>query len=522
MIGGALSSAAYSQEKVVNHPDFGYILGSDPWLTSENASGLYRLQPDNVSYAELSFTKDNGKFINYFQSGNSYTYGAKAESFYRLSPRTVVYGKVSYDNFEGKNMGGSSFIDPYYNPFNIVAESDETAGDKQMERYHLVGALSVDVYKGLNLGGKIDYTAANYAKFRDLRHKNKLTDLSLTVGASYPLNRTVELGLNYYYRRTVEGIEFATYGNRDVQYYSLIDFGAFFGRREVFGDTGYTQSQDDKPVFNQFHGVSAQIQFNFSPGIKLFNEFTYRSRDGYFGKQAPRSIVYTEHNGTVYRYRGVLSIRTTKNLHTVELSAGKEKLDNNENIYNSEDPNSDVVYYGANRVLDQNRINAELTYTANLNVSGYVPQWVLKSGVNYYQQNRAASLFPYYRKQTINTVSLNLQANRNIFASGNQIYKVQLGGAFGTGSGTEKNDGLYTGEPGGSTPVVLDNYLHREYEYFTSPRFELTTGFGYQRPVNNNVSVYGNIQYQVTKGFNIVYLSGSMYHSIGIKLGCYF
>lgn len=526
IIGGVFYSALYAQNNEEYFHDFEYVSKSDPWLTSNNASGLYKLLLDDVSYGEVSFNKNDGKFINYYQSDNSYVFGGKAESFYRLSPKVVVYGKVLYDNFKGKHMGGASFIDPYYNPFNIVAEADSTAGEKQMENYHLIGAISVDVYKGLKVGGKIDYLATNYAKFKDLRHKNKLTDLSLTIGASYPISNFLEVGINYFYRRTIEGIEFKRYGNKDMRYYSLIDLGAFFGRREEFSDGGYTKDGDDKPLFNRFNGGSVQLGLRLSEKIKLFNELTYKSRDGFYGKNSSSSIIYSKHNASVYEYSGVLSIASGRDLHSIELYAGKENLENNENIYNvNTTPGGllTIIYYGTNKVLDQDRLTAKLAYTANVDIVNYNPTWVLKADINFYQQKKTASLYPYYRKQTINVANIDISANRNVFTGKGQIYKLLLGTGFSKGGGTDKNDGIYsTGSSGGSSPIMLDSYLHREYEYLTNLQIHFTAGFGYQRPIDKDIAIYGNVQYQVAKGLDVEYLSGSTFGSLGITVGCYF
>ncbi|MDR1092290.1 MAG: hypothetical protein LBL79_14565 [Prevotella sp.] len=64
--------------------------------------------------------------------------------------------------------------------------------------------------------------------------------------------------------------------------------------------------------------------------------------------------------------------------------------------------------------------------------------------------------------------------------------------------------------------------MHREYEYLTNPQIHFTAGFGYQRPIDKDVAIYGNVQYQVAKGFDVEYLSGSTFGSLGITVGCYF
>ena len=145
----------------------------------------------------------------------------------------------------------------------------------------MVGAVSADLSKKITIGGKVDYTAANYAKQKDLRHVNKLLDMNVTVGVSYLLNKQIELGANYYYRRSTEGLLLDMYGTTDQIYNSLISYGSFFGVMEQFGENGYTKEGEEKPLFNEYHGGALQLKWHILPKLQFFNEFAYKSRSGY-------------------------------------------------------------------------------------------------------------------------------------------------------------------------------------------------------------------------------------------------
>lgn len=525
LMGGMFVSALSAQEITERRPDFEFVRAAEPWFSGYNAAGLYKFSLDNISVAEVLFHKDNGKFINYFHSDNSYQLGASAESFYRLGSKTVLYGKVSYSRFEGKNMGGSCFIDPDNAPFDLVEYADSTAGTKQMERYHLVGALSFELTEKLRLGGKVDYRAANYAKFKDLRHKNKLMDMSLTLGASYSIGAAVEIGANYFYRRSAEGVELRSYGNKDQQFYSLVGFGAFYGRREIFGDSGYTESNDEKPLFNEFHGGSLQLQLNFSPLMKFFNEFTYKSRDGYYGKRSPSTIVFTGHNSDIFEYDGIFSMESARNLHLIRFSAFRENLENNENVYKKENTSGNVqniVYYGSNKALDRELLDLKLEYTAHLDVADFHPAWILKAGAAFWERSQTASVYPYFRKQTVQTMQFDVSGQRNIF-SNSHIFSIRANAGFGAGNGTAKEDGSYTpGSDDGSNPASLDTYLYREFEFLTASRLQAGAGFGYSRPINKNLAIYAEINYRFTKAFDLEHLKGDTFGQFSAKIGCLF
>ena len=213
-----------------------YAKLAEPRLHSENASFLKTFNQRNVSNAEVSALKSDGKFKSYIESDDSYNLGAVAESYYKVNPQIVFYGKVKYDYFKGKNMDGSVFLNPDETPFDIVEYEDSNAGNKIKEQYDLVGAISANVYNGLTLGGRFDYTAANYTKTRDLRYKNVYMDMNLSVGASYDLSNHATLGLNYIYRRSSEELSFGIYGNYKDKFTSLISYGGFFGHSELFGE----------------------------------------------------------------------------------------------------------------------------------------------------------------------------------------------------------------------------------------------------------------------------------------------
>lgn len=536
LLGGVLHSAnvaAQVQDSVIGFVDYEYVKNSKAWLSSYNAAGLYALSVKNVSRAQVYGSKGNGKFINYFESDNNYKYGLGAESFYRLDKRMVLYGKIGYEADEGRHMLGSAFINPYDTPFDIVEYNEENAGKKKLERYHLVGALSVDMGKGLTLGGKIDYLAANYAKMKDLRHVNKLMDMSLTLGATYKVNSLLEIGGNYFYRRSTEEMKFTLYGSTGKVYYSLINFGSFYGRQETRSSSensastgkGYTRG-DAKPLFNEYHGGSLQLNFNISPSTSFFNELTYKSRSGYYGVRSSASIVYSEHSADILEYKGVFSFSKNKSLHNFSLNIASQELENNENVYRENTPvpgGATVIdYYGQNKMLDQKVINAQLKYTGYIDVENNNPLWTLSAGVDFYNREQTTSLYPFYRKQDLHAINTSAGVSRNI-VRGRNMYTAGLGLAYSFGGGNMKTDGIYTTPTETQqAPFSLDNFLEREYEYLTNSHLDANVAVGYSRIVDKNLTGYVTIDYGLRKGFDVKYLPGSSYGEITLKVGCLF
>lgn len=527
LLGGVCSSTVVAQTSdSICWKDYSFIKRSQSWLTSENAAGLRALPVSHVSIAEVYSHKQNGALANYYQSNNSLEFGAQTESFYRLNPKTVFFGKVSYSNFSGKNMAGSVFIHPEEAPFDIVEYSDDNRGDKKRETYHLIGAVGTDLTERLTLGGKIDYTSSNYAKQKDLRHVNKLLDMNVTAGLSYRLNGMIELGANYYYRRSVEGLDMEMYGTTDKVYTSLISYGGFFGLTEQFGVNGYTKENEEKPLFNEYHGGALQLMLHFTPQLSLFNEFAYKTRDGYYGKKSPSAVVYSNHDSNILEYHGRLSLKKRKNLHTLNLDIRREELSNKENIYRVETASggsSNIGYYGTLDTTDKTMWNARAEYNGNLGVTDFCPAWLVKAAVDYSSRSLTASVYPYYRKQEIKRTAFLLSGERAI-RSRKDMYSLSLGTAYSYGSGTAKEDGIYaTPSETQSAPKSMDEYLYREYEYLTGKQIKGEAGFKYSRMIGDkSTQGYVSLRYSMLKAFDVKYLGDGQRHDIQLTIGCIF
>lgn len=525
MIGGALCFTSQAARPVSKTGfDFDYIKISNPWLTSENAAGLNSLCVDKASVAEAYLKKSDGRFINFYESDNSYTYGLYTESFYRLSKSIVFYGKINYSDFTGKNMGGSVFYNPYYNPTDIVEYADSTAGGKQFESYQLVGALSADLSEKLSGGLKIDYNTISYFKTKDLRHANDVLDMSVTAGLSYKAGKVLTAGLNYFYRRSVESISFSASGNTDQQFNSLIDFGAFYGKQDRFGEEeGYTATRDTKHYFNEFHGLSLQAEIFPKAKFSFFNELGLQFRNGYFGKRSMQSIMYSEYRSTILNYRGVLSYKKGLALYQTEVNFGYEKLSNFKNDYNPYTPDGGNTIYiqtSHNQALSRSNTHLSVAYTAYLDLIDNCPRWEITAVANGVNRDQKIILFPTYRKQQITTLDASLGLKYNLMKAAN-TYSLYCKTGYGAGTGVAKEDGRYSSNSTESY-ISLDRYLFREYEYLTARRINETLGLRYARSIGTKkLSLYADASYSYTKAFETSYI-GDSFGTLTVKLGCNF
>ena len=485
--------------------DMEHVRRFDPRIAGENPADMRYLPVTRVSTAEVFFTKTNGAFVNYHQSNDAFELGAFTESFLRLNPKVVLYGMLKYANATRRNTGGSVFIDPYAQAFDIVETVDSLRGTKNLEDYRLAGATSVRLTERLTLGGRIDYRAANYAKFKDLRHVNKLFDLTLSLGATYSFGTKFEAGANYYYRRGVEGLSFKLYGTSDRQYVSLISFGAFYGKAELFGGNGYTDPDNGSPAVDDSHGGSLQANVKPSRASMLFGRVYFRKRNGYFGKRSPSTPVFLEYSAPVNGYEGAFTITRGANRHGLRLHVETERLKGYENVYREEHVpggKSDIIYLGNNKVSDRSVVAARIAATSDLKLENLRPRWSLTAESGYWRRRQTVSVYPFFRRQDVWHADVRVLAERGI-VHGDNIYGIALGLLYGAGGGTPKTDGTYT-VPSESLhpPREHESALLHEFAYLTAARIGSNLGLVWKRRFASGLHALLKLNYDFTRAIN--------------------
>ena len=440
------ASTLFAQDSLLLR-DYRFVQQSSPWLTQRNAAALTLFNSENIAEAEVSFAHASGKLTNFSGSPSLNDFQGVIESYYRLSPRAVVYGAISYDNLSGKDMTGSVFMQERL-PFDIVEDSLTNLGRKHRDTYHLVGAFGYTVTNGFAVGMKADYTTANYAKYKDLRHKNKLMNLVFTAGVlgSFIIQRSsLNVGLDYTYHRRTESMEFGTYGKADKVYKSLIDYGALMGIVEQFGNDGYTDKTNEMPLFEDAHGVG--LQFELRPGhhsqrtnsgLSLFAAASYSHATGYYGRPSQYTITYTDHDRDIFTLQGRVSYAFSASRFSLDVKYQSEKLENRINTYRgltNEYGATYYEYYDATKSGEKGWRNFDIDYTLHLGIRHELPTWTITAGYHWQQRDITAYLYPYYRQQQLNTSE--------------------------TPSAKQPQ------------PATMEAFLYRDYEYLTAKQYHL-------------------------------------------------
>ena len=492
---GLTALGSHAQDSLLLR-DYQFVKRSDAWLTGPNPAALTRFSERQLATAQLSLTKAKGGLTDFYESPGVLQGDASVESFFRLSGRTVVHGAMSYDNSSGHDMAGSAFLhlQPWqlagssvqaasHLPFDIVEDSLGNEGTKHRDVYRLQGGVGIDVWKGIALGLSLDYVAANYAKYKDLRHKNKLMDMQLLAGIYVPLGRTVQLGANYLYHRTTESVQFSTYGKGDRTYTSFINYGPFIGQTEQFaGYGGFTDRSREMPLVDDCDGLSVQLAVRPSGHLHFYNAFVYAHRRGYYGRRSPYTITYTHHRSKQYGYAARLSVLAPPAAVHLDFSLQAENLQNNASNYRELKNESDASYYEyypqvklANRLW----VDGAAILTADLGIRQQLPAWTLQAGLDWGHRKQTAYRYPYYRRQRLNTRKYFLTASHRLKAA-RGVWTIQLEGAFIHGDGQPFEDHAFVQPSDKQTqPPAMEAYLWQEYRWLTAPQYRVGTAASY-------------------------------------------
>ena len=454
--------------------DYTFMKYSDPWLNSPNAAALTRFASQNIAQAELSLSGEKGGFTNYNGSDDATLLNANVESFYRYNQRTVFFGSMSYKNFSGRHMAGSAFINPERKPFDLVEDSLTNEGTKHRDTYNLIGGFGCQITPKLAIGAKMDYTAANMAKYKDLRHQNKLMDLQLTASVYAPVTSWLNLGAYYQHHRNTESIIFGKYGTSDKVYKTLISYANFTGHLEQFGQEGYTDKSREMPFVDNSNGGGIQFSFHDSQTF-LYTDFTYAQGWGYYGPKSPYTITYSNHNSEKYRWQISFIDKSSKTaVYRVDMCFSHQKLQNDATTYRELKNASGATYYDYyTPVKNADRIwqDFSIGYTIHAGIRQAIPTWTIHASIAWMERQQTAYIFPFYRRQTLYSYSPSFSLCHNIIAK-RGIWSFTLNGSYLKGEGKPYEDFVFQ-KPSDKQPVPpsMDAYLYREYQWLTASQF---------------------------------------------------
>lgn len=507
--------------------DYDQTLMHFPLLQSRNAASLTTFNPvDSTQFllgdTRLTMSTAHGHLAAAHVAPHAWNAQAQVRSIYRMSRRVVVKGSMDYSYGWGKNAGGSVWIAPERMPFDITETDDSTRGKISLECYHLNSGLGVEVGHGVSLGATFDYTTASGAKKKDPRHVNSLMNCEVGMGLTWHI-KGLTIGGNYLFGRTTEGLKFSTFGRTDRVYHYLIDHGAYFGREESTDGNGYVSDDNERPLLDIRHGLSALATYQHGAwtwGI----EGGWTHRHGHYGLESPSMIDFNRHSGDAWDIRSWWQHDDGTSMQRVSLSYSHQGVKDHERTYRiiTDHGVTDTRYYD-DRLMGKHQYNV-LAASADLRwgIKRQLATWQLQATLTHNRRNITASLYPFYRQQLTRLTEFTLQGTRNWLMTNDQVWSLKLQAGWAAGGGTAWRDGTYQAPAAdASAPREYTLYLMRQYEYQTARRLLAAAQVRWSIPVAH-LRLYAEAGYSYRQAFNIDYLENGYRHQAALAVGCLF
>ncbi len=485
----ATTSVAYGQR-------FDYVYERNAWNGGVNLAGL-RQDTLTRSYAEIYATKEKGSFVDPSASNDAWTAGLGAETIKHLK-RISFYGAFNYDYKDQRNMCGSMFVDPGYYPVDIL---EFTPGRKILENYAFAGGLSAQVATHWTLGLKIDFAARNYAKRKDLRHKNSRLDFEIAPSVLYTLGQ-LNLGLSYIFDKNSECVDAEQINMGVDQYPAFFDKGLYYGISELWnGDGMHLDVAGVKgfPIMESAHGVGFQLSYDW-----IYADVAYRYRSGETGEKGFR---WHEFSTDDVQARVVATLnRQAPTQHFVRLDFDWQSQLNNENVLDKVNIGgvTNVTIYGSTPIFGRKSYRVSGEYEMHRD------KMELRAGAIYSVLNRQSTLmYPMTRSQELHTTK--------VYASGLiTVGRWDLSGGLSylCGGFSESQSNPQSDMTLGKYPTQLTEYYNLSNEYLTASRI------GVEGAVRCNIhKFYIDLRGFYERGFSLRYLPSANHGSVTLAVG---
>ncbi len=405
---------------VAHGQEYDELYGRNPWNGGINRAGL-RQDSLSLSYAEVWGGLERGGMTNHSASEESYTLGVRTESM-RHFERLSFAGGFSFDYFDGRDMWGSMSMRPGYWPVDIY---EYTPGRKVRERYAFEGGLSADFTTSWRGGLWVDFMAGNYAKRKDLRHKNTTMDFAIAPSVQWHRGKAA-IGVAYLYEKHSERIEGEEIGSTPDSYLAFLDKGLFYGVEKLWTSNEIHLDEAGISAFaikKQLHGAALDIELG-----EWYAEVRYRHTTGESGE---KGSLWHQFSGDDLRGRARWQHTTARgDLHRVEGVLDWEGLDNREVILSTETQGGVTIatIYGSRPIYEVRRMNSSLYYGWWRGAS------FLKAGGRLLRQREGSSLlYPLSRSRTLRRQELFMEG-----CWATRVVELSAGAEVGWGSFDEE------------------------------------------------------------------------------------
>ena len=443
---------------------------------------------------------EEGGYKPAFQASSLWKAGAKAQGVLHRS-NTSYQGAFSFEQVDGKEMFTSMFLEPGYFPVDVV---EFTPGDKTRQTYRLEGGFAYEMDNEFFVfGGKASYSAANYAKRKDIRHTTYGMSLRVEPTVTVKMYENAGMSVAYVFRKRTESIDAEQVGSAtDQSYYAFLDKGMRYGTYQVWDGDGLHLDEAGVGVFpvrEYANGFAYVVDLpELSGGMEML------WKHGTVGEKGYDWFRYPGHEFKVYLER-----KWARQNLRLEMQVQDDQLEEAVLDKVSSGGVTTPEIYGYNAVSDRSSVSVDLTYRIRFPESHLKSlQAVLHSGL---WTERSYLMYPYTDETERYNGSLTVVAG---FAFGRWGLGLRANG----GIGAWKEQGLQGGtDEVLSTPYRLQYDWDRKMEYFSTTKL----GAGLTLKYNLKALPGAYLQAEGTwlHGFGVVLLPGADRWSTTMTLG---
>lgn len=471
----------------------------NPWNAGSNVTGILT-DSTSISYAEAYGKNGHGDFRNYYEADKTWSAGALAKSVTHLK-RYSLTGSFSFDHTSGNNMSGSMFIRPGFYPVDIL---EFTPGRKDLQSYSFMGGIAADIDSRWRVGGKIDFTSANYSKRKDVRHTNYRLELSVAPSVMYH-SGDWSIGFSYLFNKNSESVSAEVIGSTEASYYAFLDKGLMHGAYETWDGSGIHLNESGVsgfPVKELSHGGALQLQWK-----AFYGDIEYLRSSGSAGEKETIWFKFPAD-----RIQSHLSYRFTKggNEHFLRFHLSWLHQTNNEQVLGNETENgiTTTYIYGSNRIFERDILSVRPEYEF---VS---PRQEIRTGIEMvFFKRQATQMYPYIFSEKMHQGKAYVSGTFHLGA-----FDLKAGGSFSFGDFTEEDRMIDTDMEAGAPPYRLTEYYLLQNEYATASQINIHLGIRY----NFRNGIYTELAAEYTHGFHLKYITGADRWNENIKVGYYF
>ena len=469
------------------------------WNSSRNVSGI-RQDSVSRSYAEAYGKYEGGGFRDTWQAEKGWSAGAATASIRHLE-RLSLKGSFSFEQTEGYGMCGSMFIDPGFYPVDVL---EFTPGRKSLQTYALDGGFSYDLTSEWRIGAAMDFTSANMAKRKDLRHTNWKLDMTVAPGFMYHCG-DFAIGGSYIFRKTSESIKAEQVGTSESSYYAFLDKGLMYGVYSVWSGSGLHLSEagvNGFPVKDFSNGAALQMQYK-----GFFAEAEYLRTNGTIGEKEYIWFRFPgDEIGAVFGYKHI----GEEVKHFARIDFGWKGLGLDESILEkvSENGVTTVLNHGSNRILAQETISLSPEYE----LVGKAFELLVGADMRW-ENGISSQMYPFVSTQSL----MNWKAGAEALV---HLSRFDLGAglAFGGGSVKGSSDKVTHDSGVQTSPFRLEEWYSRQMEFLTATRSEASLSLRY----NFRKGIYLQAEGFWTHGFSLPQDTGSDRFTTALRLGLSF